>query len=63
VNACADIPNPSETIAKMVEALKEAAHELYDSAHSSGDPSDESNMQSNAVASRKVTEALAGVRK
>ena len=44
--------------AEMAEALETAAQELYHSAHSSGDPADETNMQSDAITYRECRAAL-----
>jgi hypothetical protein len=64
-NACADIPNPTETIAKMVEALKR----LTDVVQSRGDWDEgcfylqKHSASEVGSALTLATEALAGVRK
>jgi hypothetical protein len=60
VNALAGL-NP-EALSDVVKALEDAAQELYDSCHSSGDPMNESNMQCDAVAYRNARKALANLK-
>jgi hypothetical protein len=54
-----DCAEAADIITELTEALREARDELYDAAHSNGDPSNEDNMQSDAVVYRKVLAALA----
>lgn len=42
----------------MYATLISASRELYDACHSSGDPDDETNMQTTAVVYREVRDAL-----
>jgi len=54
-----DGPEAADLIRDMLEALRDARDELYHSEHSSGDPHNESNMQSDAVTYRTVCAVLA----
>lgn len=48
----------SKLIEEMREALQSASEELYQISHPSGDPDDESNMDSYAAAYRECRSAL-----
>ena len=45
--------------AELLEACKSAMQELYDLSHSSGNPDDPNNMQSDAVVYRELKTAIA----